>query len=251
MRHVFAVCALLAAAVPAAAQPTLITAADHQRAQLHYEEGWREIAAENWAEAAKLFQSAIDIDPKFKLAYYGLGRADMGLKQFTPAAAAYERCRELYEAQVGNRMSGRADADRMIADDTMQLDLAIQNLSKGTQTAQTSAQITRLQQQKQRMQLKARTMDNLSLGSEVPPFLLVALGSAYFRGERFPEAERVYKQALEVDPKTGEAHSNLAVVYLTTGRYDEADREVRMAEKAGFKVNPGLKDDIKRKKSGG
>jgi tetratricopeptide (TPR) repeat protein len=249
MRQLFAFCALLAAA-PAAAQQG-ITVADHQRAQLQYEEGWRDIASENWAAAAREFQAALDIDPRFKLAYYGLGRAQMGLKQFPAAASAYERCRELYEAQVGNRMSGRAEADRMIADDTMQLDLAIQNLSKGNQTAQTSTQIMHLQQQKQRMQLKARSMDNLSLGPDVPPFLLIALGSAYFRGERLPDAERVYRQALAIDPKTGEAHSNLAVLYLTTGKYDEADREVKNAEKAGFKVNPGLKDDIKKKRSGG
>src|SRR4051812_33757153 len=107
MREVIALCALLTVAAPLSAQRTTTTTADQQRAQLHYEMGWQDIAAENWAEAAKEFHSAIDIDPRFKLAYYGLGRADMGLKQFTAAASAYERCRDLYDAQVGYKISGR------------------------------------------------------------------------------------------------------------------------------------------------
>ena len=58
------------------------------------------------------------------------------------------------------------------------------------------------------------------------------------------DAEREYKAAVEVDPAFGEAHNNLAVVYLVTGRSAEADAELKAAEKAGFRVNPRLKDDI-------
>ncbi len=52
----------------------------------------------------------------------------------------------------------------------------------------------------------------------------LALGSAYFRAERFADAEREYKAAIAADSKAGEAHNNLAVVYLQTGRYDEAEQ---------------------------
>ena len=48
-----------------------------------------------------------------------------------------------------------------------------------------------------------------------------------------------------------EAYSNLAVVYLQTGRFDEAERAVKSAEKVGFKVNPMLKEDIAAKKKAG
>ena len=49
------------------------------------------------------------------------------------------------------------------------------------------------------------------------------------------DAERNYRAALCVDPKQSEAHNNLAVVSLLTGRYPEADDEIKAAEKAGFK----------------
>jgi Tfp pilus assembly protein PilF len=105
--------------------------------------------------------------------------------------------------------------------------------------------------QKQRLQNRAHGLDNLSLTSPVPSVVSLALGSAYFRSERFADAEREYKATIAADPKSGEAHSNLAVVYLYSGRYDEAEDEVKAAEKTGFKVNPNLKEDIRKKKAGG
>jgi Flp pilus assembly protein TadD len=74
----------------------------------------------------------------------------------------------------------------------------------------------------------------------------VALGSAYFRNNAFLDAEREYKAAIDADATAGEAHNNLAVVYLLTKRGEEAGREVGLAERAGFAVPDGLKRDIAR-----
>ncbi len=49
---------------------------------------------------------------------------------------------------------------------------------------------------------------------------------------------------MAIQPALGEPHSNLAVVLLMTGRAAEAQEELKLAEKGGFKVNPGLKKDI-------
>ncbi len=75
----------------------------------------------------------------------------------------------------------------------------------------------------------------------------LALGSAYFRLQKWPDAEREYRAALAANPKSGEAYNNLAVVYLQTGRFKEADDAVKAAEKAGYTVHPQLKQDIKAK----
>ncbi len=82
--------------------------------------------------------------------------------------------------------------------------------------------------------------------SGIPAWISVALGSAYFRSDAIADAEREYLAALHADPKLGEAHNNLAVVYLQTGRYDKAAEEVSAAEKSGFRVNPQLKADIRK-----
>ena len=63
------------------------------------------------------------------------------------------------------------------------------------------------------------------------------------------DAEREYLAALAVSPKFEEAHNNLAVVYMLTGRISEAEAAVEKAEAAGFRVNPQLKEDIKARKN--
>jgi Flp pilus assembly protein TadD len=64
------------------------------------------------------------------------------------------------------------------------------------------------------------------------------------------DAEREYREAIRVDPKLGEAHNNLAVTLMLTGRLDEAGQEIKAAEKAGFRVNPQFKEDLKQRRKG-
>ena len=92
---------------------------------------------------------------------------------------------------------------------------------------------------------------NLSLDTRVPYFVPLALGAAYFRSGRFADAEREYATALEANPASGETHNNMAVLYLVTGRLQNARAAVVSAEKVGFKVNPDLKDDIEKKLKAG
>ena len=221
---------------------------EEQRANAHYKTGWELIAHESWAEAAREFQAAIDVKPDFKFAHYGLGRANMGEKKFSDAIRAYEKCRELYESEASRKFSNKSDADRMMSDDVMQIDMVLQRLRAGPQTPQTQVQIIQWENTKQRMQNRLKGTDTMSMTSPVPAFVSLALGSAFLRSNRFADAEREYKAALVADPKSGETYSNLAVVYLLTERYDEADAAVKAAEKTGFKVNPGLKEDIRKRK---
>ncbi|MND01135.1 hypothetical protein D3C83_200010 [compost metagenome] len=51
---------------------------------------------------------------------------------------------------------------------------------------------------------------------------------------------------MKVNSRLGEAHNNLAVLYMLTGRKKEAQQAVRSAEQARFRVNPQLKADIAR-----
>ena len=85
----------------------------------------------------------------------------------------------------------------------------------------------------------------MAIEDPVPSFVSLSLGSAYFRSEQFEEAEAAYKAAAKADDKAGEAHNNLAVIYLMKADYTQAMVEVKAAEKAGFRVNPDLKNEIK------
>ena len=69
----------------------------------------------------------------------------------------------------------------------------------------------------------------------------LSLGSAYFRAETVPGSRAAVPGAIVADPKAGEAHNNLAVILMMKAQYIDAMAEL----KAGFRVNPELKDQIK------
>ena len=72
-----------------------------ERLKRHYDAGWSAMRSEDWAGAVKEFQQVIDIDPSFANAYYSLGRAHMGLRNFPKAIDAYTKCRRLYVTNSG------------------------------------------------------------------------------------------------------------------------------------------------------
>lgn len=242
LKHL-AVVGLLVACLPLHAQ----VPPERERARPLARAGWDSMRTESWAEAAKAFQQAIDIDREFEDAYYGLGLANMRLKKYGEAIQAYVKCRDLYQALAGKQFSTRQDAQRYRQDRMTEIDEVIRQLNTGPQTQATQERLRQLQEQKRQIQEYAQRSAGLTVGQSVPAFVYVALGSAYFRTQQWAEAEREYKAAIAVDPKSGEALNNLAVVYLQTGRAKEADDAVRAAEKAGFKVHPQLKADIKAK----
>jgi len=223
---------------------------ERERARPYYRTAWEHMKVEAWPEAAAAFQQAIDIDPKFEDAYYGLGRAQMGMKEFTRAIGSYTRCRDLYRAEAGRQFTSQQEAQRYRQDRITELDEIIRQYQSGPQTMQTQDRLRQLQEQKNQIQQRLMRGVNMSVSSGVPAFVSLALGSAYFRSGAMADAEREYKAALEDDPKSGETHNNLAVVYLMTDRPQEADKEVKAAEKAGFRVHPNLKADIEKRKKG-
>jgi len=224
---------------------------DRERARPHYRAGWDYMRIEAFADAAKSFQQAIDIDPQFEDAYYSLGRAHMQLKQFVLAVSDYTRCRDLYKAKTGQLFASRQDAQRFRHDRLTEIDEQIRQLQNGPQTVTIQERLRQLQELRRQAAEDLSRGNNLTVQQTVPSFVSLALGSAYFRTGNLAAAETEYLAAVQADGKSGEALSNLAVVYMETGRLTEADKTLRAAENVGFKVNPALKEEIsKRKKSG-
>jgi tetratricopeptide (TPR) repeat protein len=63
------------------------------------------------------------------------------------------------------------------------------------------------------------------------PLCHVCLGSAYSRTGRYPEAEKELRLAMELDPASPDPHIGLGRVLETEGKYDEALREYREAQR--------------------
>lgn len=240
---VLALAFALAFAGTAAAQAT----SERERARTHNRQGWELMTAESWERAAGAFQRAVAIDNTFEDAYYGLGRAQIALRQYVAAIATLTTCRQLYVAQAGRRFTGQQEAQRFRQDRIIEIDEQIRQVQAMPPTAQQQNLLRQLNNQRRDIQNAIAPGSSIGIEPTVPPWVSLSLGSAYFRSGKMPDAERQYKAAVDADAKFGEAHSNLAVVYLETGRYSEASASLQAAKKSGFKVNPELEKVIREK----
>jgi len=236
--------AALTVAGPAAAQNT----PERERARTHNRHGWELMTAESFERAAQSFQQAVAIDNTFEDAFYGLGRAQIALKQYVSAIATLTTCRKLYIAQAGRHFTSQQDAQRHRQDRITEIDEQIRQVQTMPPGTQQQNLLRQLNNQRRDIQSAIARGNEMSVDGSVPPWVSLSLGSAYFRSNKLADAEREFKAAIDVDGKFGEAHNNLAVVYLETNRIAEAEASLKEAKKAGFRINPQLEQAIKDKK---
>lgn len=232
-------CLTLLASTPAFAAE--LSRADQKLAQRHYERGVEMMRAESWGQAAEEFKSALEIDRQMVMAHYNLGQCRMIEKRFVEAAAAYKAGQEAFEglSSLSERERARLDRERREEMDELRDSLARLNQMKFINPDQ-----MRIRLEERLRLLESIQYKDASARPPVPAEFRLALGSAYFRQDKLAEAETEYRAAIEVKPKLGAAHNNLAVIYLKTGRPDEAAKALAEAEKSGFAVHPGLKAEI-------
>ena len=212
----------------------------------HYEKGRDLMSSERFGEAVTEFQAAIQLDPLFTLAYYRKGQAHMTLREYAQAEQAFVGCRQAHENLAGLQLSNREEVERRREEEIEQLENELRLIETGQLSGSRSAS-------KRNTQLGGRIRelqrDRRKSGNEapaVPAELNVSLGSAYFRQGKMDLAEREWKTAAIANPKLGEAHNNLAALYLLSAKPVEAEKELKLAEKAGYAVHPRLKDDIEK-----
>jgi tetratricopeptide (TPR) repeat protein len=234
---------LITVGIPALAQ----SPGDRNKARAQNRLGWDYMKAEQFDSAVNAFRSAVEIDPTFEMPWYGLGRAHLALKQFASATSALERCRDLYQQQAGRQFTNQQEAQRFRHDRITEIDEMIRQVQSGPMTLQRQDQLRQLQDQKRQLQEIINRGNGVTIASTVPAWVSLSLGSAYFRSGKLQDAEREFKAAAEADRRSGEALSNLAVVYLETDRLPLALGAIEAAKKTGFKVNPELEKAIRSK----
>lgn len=239
-----AIAAGAAADVAKASSPRQIPQANQNQREAYqqYQRGQEFLSAEQYDRAVDAFQSATKLDPNFTDAYYGLGKAYMGLQRFASAVQAYEACIDAARRIYSNRERDRAGTDHQITDQIRALRETIIAIRR-QKTGNTEAQVMQVEA---RMRELERSKSSLSGPFEPPAEVLLSLGSAHFRNGNAGNAQQRWEEAVKVNSKLGEAWNNLAVVYLRAGRKTDAEAAVKNAEKSGFRVNPRLKDDIRK-----
>lgn len=242
MRAVTVVLLCCATALPVIAQRPIDSAG--RQAFQHYRNGQELLQDEQFEKAVTEFRAAIELDPLLTLAHYGLGQSFMALKRYASAVIAFTGCRDAYERIFALRQLDSVASDRRIDDELRELRDTVSAARGGRFKMQgVETQITRLEARIDDLE----RMRNAAVGRFfVPAELSLALGSARFRSGQLVEAEQDWLAAVAVNPRFGEAHNNLAALYLMSQRKKEAADAVRAAERARFRVNPQLKSDIER-----
>lgn len=238
--------ALSLIAVVLTAQPSnaqaLASERDRREALTHYRSGQELLSTERWERAVEAFRKALDLEPLLADAHYGMGQAFMGLQRFASAVRSYEACIETTRTLHSVRNRYRVEGDRQLDDDTREMKDTMRRMQAQGRTAQA-------RQIEERIRDLERERSSLGEAFQAPASVLLALGSAHFRNGDRAEAERCWSEAVKVNSQLGEAWNNLAVVYMGSGRKKQAEDAVKNAERAGFRVHPRLKDDIRAMKS--
>jgi tetratricopeptide (TPR) repeat protein len=219
---------------PASAQ-VVPDEASRRVAAEHFWNGQEELQAERWERAATEFRAAIALNPLLTDAYYGLGQSQMGLRRYTSAALAFQSCLEAARRVHTLRERGRINSDRQISDEVDEIRDTIRRRGDAS---------LRSRQLDQYVSTLLRNRSSLGLPFEPPAPVLLALGSAHFRNGDRVRAEYYWREATRVDDTFGEAWNNLAAIYAATTRGTEAADAVARAERAGYRVNPRLKEQV-------
>jgi tetratricopeptide (TPR) repeat protein len=209
-----------------------------RQAMEFYRTGQEHMAAERFDLAAQAFTSAIGKDELLSVAHYQLGQAYMNLRRYGSAIQAYKGSIDALKALHSLEESSKFLVDKQREDEVRELRVEINQLKN----------LSPLKREVLEQRLRGLEQQRADYRADfhAPAFVLLALGSAYFRNGELAPAEEEWEAAIAADPKYGEAHNNLAVVYMMTMRKKEAENAVKAAEKSGFRVNPQLKEDIRR-----
>ena len=207
-----------------------------------YRTGQELMSSERFDKAVEAFSAAVAKDSLLTVAYYGLGQAYMNLQRFPSAIKAYKDCIEAMRSLHDLQQTNQFDADKRREEEirTLKTILSDPRGIRGPTYTQMEQHLRDLENQRR----------SISGPFRPPAEVLLALGSAHFKNGDREAAEEEWKSATVANPKLGEAHNNLAVIYMQTGRLDDAEQSLKLAEKAGFRVNPQFKEDLKKKRAG-
>jgi Tfp pilus assembly protein PilF len=214
-----------------------------------FQEGQQALLDSRWGDAEGPLARALALDPSHALAHYGLGQAYMGLRRYPDAVAAFSRSREAFRCATGpgrlaDQISALRDAIRRFERNRVQEGGAAWRAVNGDTSTKGDTLVAahELERRLDEMARAKKSADPAPLG------VTLALGTAHFQAGSLADAEREFRAVLAADPRSGDAHNNLAVVLMLTQRADEAEREVKAAEKAGVPVNRRLIDEIRKRK---
>ncbi len=222
-------------------------------AMTQFKVGEAAIHASKWPEAEAALLKAVAFDPLFAVAHYGLGQIYMSQKRFKEAVQAFSTSRQAFGcvSWSDDDRKRRTEEIRDLRDFIRSADRRrLQEV--GVKGKEVNGDVRTSGDKMLAVQDAERRLEELEASPKetnpAPPGVTLALGTALFQIGAIAEAEVEFRAVLARDPRSGDAHHNLALVCTITDRLDEAEREIAAAEKAGVPADPRLKEELERRK---
>ena len=182
----------------------------------------------NVEAAVRLYEDALQVDPRFALAFAGL--ADASLQMYQQTRERLWADRALAASQQGKRLDESLVEVRIAAANT---NLATGNLNEAIAELQYALKLVPNSDDAYRRLATAyrqagRVEDALHMQEEairVNPYYWLnhnAMGAAAFRIGDTVRAEEAFNKVIELEPDNVNGFNNLGAIYLTTGRYAQA-----------------------------
>jgi tetratricopeptide (TPR) repeat protein len=234
--------------------------AAREEARLLLISGQEHLAAGLFSQGEDELRAAEKLDPASPFAPYALGLALMDRQLFPDAVLAFSRCRDALRCIRESDPKAKEQFRRTLEGEIRELRTIILNMENerlvrqlipaqelnGGSRGRLGESARAVHALEQRMADLARLRNR---PDREPAGLALALGNAHFNAGDLAAAEREFRLALGTEPKSGDAHNNLAVVLMLEGKLDEAEREVAAAEKSGLVVAQRLKDEIQKRRA--
>jgi tetratricopeptide (TPR) repeat protein len=214
-----------------------------QAAWQAYQAGQTALARENFVLAEQQFRIAIQEDRLLSLAHYGLGTTLAATRRYPEALESFQQAIATHRERLAKQAAQAGQLDQRRDQEIQELRDSIRAIESGNVKFTSSQEVIKLEQRIQQLE-REKGREKTGVQATVPAEFFVALGSAHHRLGHLEEARAAYEEALKIDPARGEAHNNLAVLALARGDREGAREQVRLAEAAGFRVNPDLKRDV-------
>lgn len=211
-------------------------------ARSHFEKGMKLLSGSRVPEAEAELKEAVKLFPELVEAHIQLGGISMGRGDLAQALERFLAARQSLTDLQGLRHSQEMERQRRLQESIDVLKARIADLRRSARVSDTG----KIEQETVRLEKLERERTHAQPAAETPftPQIHFLVGTALMKLERFDEAREELARAVDLRPRFGEAHNNLAVLDFYRKDYPGSWEHVHAAEAAGVRVDPMFRAEL-------